>query len=102
MEQGCLQLFGTGFLQIGRRFLGDNYGTQTQEQHYHTFSNLALRGKLRKSVQFIYEQETEVDFLLDKLASNTKGFMDKAFVEVEAGKYPAEQKIHCSTLETHK
>ena len=46
-------------ITTGRRnkILGNKRGTQTQEQHHRTFSNLVLKGKFCKAVCFICEQE---------------------------------------------
>ena len=38
--------------------LGNNYGTQTQEKHHSTFSNLAMCRKLREDILFICERKT--------------------------------------------
>ena len=79
-------------------FLGHKRGTQTQEQHYCTFSDLILRGKFCESVRFICERETGVIFLPNKQASDSPVFMDKTVAGVLAVKHPSDRKTNCSTL----
>ena len=74
-------------------YLGKSRGTQKREQHHCTFSNLILRGELRKSVKFICEQDTGGVLLPKNWATGKTGVLDTTIAEVLAGKISAREKI---------
>ena len=51
-------------------YLGKSRGTQMDEQCHRTFSNLVLKGKLRKAVQFFCDREKGGVLQPDKLAED--------------------------------
>ena len=59
-------------------YLGKARWTKNREQGHHTFSNLIMRGKLRKSVNFICDWETGDFFLPGNRVTDKSGIMDKS------------------------
>ena len=46
------------FYSVSTMYLVRAHGTQNQEQHHRTFSNLVLHGKLREAIRFVFKWET--------------------------------------------
>ena len=67
-----------------------------------TFSNLVLKGKLRKAIKFVCDREKGGFFQPDELAADGMGTIDKTFASVLEGKYPSRIIISYVTLEMYK
>ena len=83
-------------------YLGKSCGTQSKEQHYCTFSNLVIKGKLRKAIRFVCKRETGRVFQPDDLASDKTGVVNETVTSILAGKHPRKNNSVCSTLDSYK
>ena len=54
-------------------YLGKSPGNQTEEQHHRMFSNLVLKGKLRKAARFVCDRERGEFLQPEKLAEDRTG-----------------------------
>ena len=71
-------------------------------QHHITFSNLVLKGKLRKAVRFVYDREKGGFLQPDKLDEDYTGTVNEILLSVLQGKLPSGTIPFCVTLETYE
>ena len=90
------------FTKINKSYLGKSRGTQTQDQHHRTFSNLILRRKVQEAIWFFCERDTGGFLIPGYWVTDIMGFMNKTVAEVLVGKHPLERKSHCSTFKFHE
>ena len=83
-------------------YLGKYCGIQTEEQRHQTFSNLTLKRKLRKAVQFFCDREKGGFFQPDELAKDCMGTINKTVSSVFEGKHQREKNPSCVTLERYE
>ena len=69
-------------------YLGKSRGSQTTEKFHRKFSDLILKGLLRKSVQFICDREKEGVFKPDELVEYRTVKINETAVLVLEKKYP--------------
>ena len=80
--------------------VGNQHGTQTQDQRHRTFSKIILKGKLREAIRFIREWEIGRGVLPDKWATEKLGVTDKTVAGGFTVKHPPEKENLVMTLET--
>ena len=73
----------------GMGYLGKYCGLQTAEERHRNFSNLVLKGKLHKVVQFVCDREKGGVLQLDELAEDCTGTINETITEVFEGKHPS-------------
>ena len=83
-------------------YLGKYCGTQTMEERHQTFSNLVLKVKLRKAVQFVCERKKGGVLQPGKLAADSTDGINDTVVSVLEGKHPNKTILSCATLETYE
>ena len=77
-------------------------GSQTEEQRHRTFSNLVLKGKLRKAVWFVCDRENGGVLQPYELAEDRTGTINKIVTSVLEGRHPSKTITSCATLDTYK
>ena len=70
-------------------------GIQAEEQRHQTFSNLVLKGKLRKEVQFFCDREKGEVFQPDELDEDCTCTISDTVTSVLEGKYQRENSLLC-------
>ena len=83
-------------------YLGKYRGTQTTEERHQTFSNLVLKGKLRKAIKFVCDREKGGFFQPDELAADRTGMINETVTSVLEEKHPSETIPYCAKLETYE
>ena len=73
-----------------------------EEQRHRTFSNILLKGKLRKAVQFVCGREKGGVFQPAELAKYLTGTINETVTSVLEGKHPSKRIPSCSKLETYE
>ena len=72
-------------------FMGETRSIQSKDQRYRMFSNLFLKGKLRKAVIFFCARETGGGVQPDKLAEDITGIINEAVAYFLMGEYMRKQ-----------
>ena len=70
-------------------YLGKARTSQTEEQRHKKFSNLALKGELRKAAQFVCDREKGEFLQPDELAEYRTVTINETDASVLKGKYPS-------------
>ena len=83
-------------------YLGKAHGTQTEEQRHRTFSNLILKVKLRKAIQFVYDREKGGVLQPDYLKEDYTGTINEIVASVLEGKHTSKTIPSCATLEMYE
>ena len=84
------------------RYLRKACANQTEEQHHRTFSKLVLKGKSRKSVQFVCDGEKRRVLQPYELAEDRTGMINETVILVFEGKHASKTNPSCDTLETYE
>ena len=66
-------------------YLGKSHGNQTEVQRHRTFSNLVLKGKFLKAVQFFYDRERGVFLQPYELSEYSTGTIKETATSVLEG-----------------
>ena len=83
-------------------YLGKARGNQLEEQRHRAFSNLVLKGKLRKAIRFVRDREKWGVLQPEKMAEDHMGTINGTVTSVLEGKNPSKTIPSCATLEMYE